>query len=63
MKNKKTKNGSTKITVIDYLKAIKKADREIVLEQQPGFQSTTRIHKSKKLYNRKRNKKDWSQEG
>jgi hypothetical protein len=63
VKNKKTKNGSTKITVIDYLKAIKKADREIVLEQQPGFQSTTRIHKSKKLYNRKRNKKDWSQEG
>lgn len=34
------------------MKAVKKADREIELENSVGFKSTTRIHKSKKSYNR-----------
>ena len=42
----------------DYLKAVKKADREIELENNPGFKSHTRIHRSKKLYTRKRKKQE-----
>lgn len=41
----------------NYIKAIKKADREIELENNPGFKSKTRIHASKKVYNRKKVKK------
>lgn len=36
-----------------YVKAIKKADRELELEDSPGFKARTRIHKSKKKYSRK----------
>lgn len=46
-----------KITVQDYIKAVKKADRDIDLENSSGFKSTTRVHKSKKVYNRKEGKK------
>jgi hypothetical protein len=46
-----------KITVKEYIKAVKKADRAIALENSSGFKSTTRIHKSKKTYNRKEGKK------
>ncbi len=56
-KKKNIKNPSLKITVADYLKAVKKADRDIQLSEQIGFQSTTKVHKNKKLYNRKDNKK------
>jgi len=42
---------------MDLMKAIKKADREIELENSVGFNSVTRIHKSKKLYNRKESKR------
>lgn len=40
----------------DYLKAVKRADRLISLENSTGFTLTTRIHKSKKLYDRKKMK-------
>jgi hypothetical protein len=47
-----------KITNDDYLKAVKKADREIELENSTGFKAVTRIHKSKKAYDRKKLKGD-----
>ncbi|HOI25928.1 MAG TPA: hypothetical protein PLN63_00135 [Paludibacteraceae bacterium] len=53
---RKEKSGN-RITFDDYIKAVKKADREIELQQHAGFQSRTRIHKSKKIYNRKEGKK------
>lgn len=46
-----------KITVKEFIKAVKKADRAIALENSSGFKSTTSIHKSKKTYNRKEGKK------
>jgi len=60
MKKKKKKTG--KITIADYIKAVKKADREIQLSNQSGWVSTNKIHKSKKVYDRKNNKKDYSDE-
>jgi hypothetical protein len=47
-----------KITTEDYIKAVKKADREIEIAKY-GKQISMRptsIHKSKKAYDRKRNK-------
>ena len=41
----------------DYIKAIKKADREAELEQSPGFRRQTNVHKNKKRYDRKRDKR------
>jgi len=41
-----------------YIKAIKKADRELELENDPGFKSNTKVHKSKKTYNRKNKDND-----
>jgi hypothetical protein len=46
-----------KITVKDYLKAVKKADREIQLTNRPGWSSTDSVHKSAKHYDRKRDRK------
>jgi len=60
MKKKKKKTG--RITIEDYIKAVKKADREIQLETSVGWTSTTKVHKSKKVYSRKNNKKDYSAE-
>lgn len=45
-----------RITNKDYIKAVKKADREIGLEN--GFKSTHKIFRSKKLYNRKKKHKN-----
>ena len=45
---------SKKNPIDDYLKVIKKTDREIEMENNPGFKSKTKIHKSKKAYDRKR---------
>lgn len=45
----KSKNSST----VDFMKAVKKADREIELEHSNGFVSTHKTHKSKKTYSRK----------
>ena len=53
---KQTKKKSIKLTMADYMKAIKKADREIQLAETTGFRSVTRIHKNKKIYDRKNNK-------
>jgi len=55
----KKKRKVLKITVADYIKAVKKADREIQLSQSAGFVSKTKIHKSKKVYDRK---KKWDDE-
>jgi hypothetical protein len=46
-----------RITVKDYIKAVKKADRAIGLENSSGFKAVTKVHKSKKAYNRKEGKK------
>ena len=55
-KNKKQK--CYKITEKDYILAVKKAERELEIELHGKQISTrpTRIHKSKKIYDRKRNK-------
>lgn len=55
MKNKKKKRFTTE----DYIKAVKKADREIEIAKYGKLISMrpTSIHKSKKVYDRKRNKK------
>lgn len=45
----------TTITVEDYLKAIKKTDRELELSVRPGWTAKVKIHTSKKNYNRKNN--------
>lgn len=59
---KRKKKTTAKITIDDYIKAVKKADREIQLLQQAGWVRITSIHKSKKAYNRKQNKnKDWTE--
>lgn len=47
-----------KITNDDFIKAIKKTDREIELEDNSGFKSHTKVHKSKKIYDRNRSKDD-----
>lgn len=56
---KKKKKNQGKITIEDYIKAVKKTDREIQLSNNAGWVSTNKIHKSKKTYSRKNNKKDY----
>ena len=53
------KKKSNKISQTDYIKAVKKADREIEIAKYGKLISMrpTSIHKSKKAYDRKRNKK------
>lgn len=58
-KKKKKTNKNYRITVEDYIKAVKKANREIELEQQPGWQRSSTIHKNKKAYNRRDNKRNF----
>ena len=49
----KKKNKSS-ITLDDYIKAVKKGNREAEMELLgPGFHSNTKVHKSKKTYSRK----------
>lgn len=60
MKKKKIKN--RKITIEDYIKAVKKADREIQLENSIGWSASTKVHKSKKIYDRKRDKDSYKEE-
>lgn len=55
---KKKNNKRSQITIQDYIKAVKKIDREIELEINSGFTANTRIHKSKKTYDRKNYKID-----
>jgi len=54
---KRRKNISTKITIADYIKAVKIADWESQKANNPGWISTDRIHPNKKIYNRRANKK------
>ena len=46
----------TTITIDDYIKANKKANREIDLMDKFSHNLCNKIHKSKKIYNRKNNK-------
>ena len=55
MKKKKIKR---RISIDDYIKAVKKADREEELSKSAGWKRKTSIHQSKKVYDRKRDKKD-----
>jgi hypothetical protein len=60
MKNKnKIKLG--KITTEDYIKACKVVARETDFDFHVGWAQTHKVHKSKKMYNRKSQswKKDW----
>ncbi|MDR1092255.1 MAG: hypothetical protein LBL79_14385 [Prevotella sp.] len=57
MKQKKKKKTSGKINIEDYIRAVKKADRENELSQSNGWKRITSIHKNKKAYDRKRDKK------
>lgn len=59
---KKKKKTSSKITIADYIKAIKKADRENELSQSAGWIRKTSVHKSKKIYDRKTEKKNYTDE-
>ncbi|MEA4840388.1 MAG: hypothetical protein VB110_05240 [Bacteroidales bacterium] len=54
---KRKKKISMKVTVNDYIKAVKIADREIQQSDTPGWISTHKIHPSKKTYNRRENKR------
>ncbi|MDR1113028.1 MAG: hypothetical protein LBL18_04630 [Bacteroidales bacterium] len=65
MKNrslKSKKSSAKKITVKDYIKAVKKADRDIRLSFQTGWTATNKVHKSKKMYSRKNNKDNYRDE-
>ena len=51
---KRIRKSKTRITIDDFVKAMKKVNREA--EQQllgPGFHSKDKVHRSKKLYTRK----------
>lgn len=61
MKKKKKKTDG-KIKIEDYIKAVKKADREEEISRSTGWRSITSIHKSKKVYDRKRDKKNYTEE-
>jgi hypothetical protein len=50
---KKKKLILPKLTVEDYVKAIKIADREMEQSFRPGWSAKNKIHVSKKTYNRK----------
>jgi hypothetical protein len=54
MKKKKQTN---RITTEDYIKAVKKADRDLWLQNSSGFRAVTKVHQSKKAYKRKEGKK------
>lgn len=55
------KKNKTTITLDDYIKAIKKGNREAEMDLLgPGFHSKDRAHASKKIYTRKqKHKKDY----
>lgn len=51
---RKIKKVKTVIGMDDYMKAVRKADREAEMQLLgPGFHSMNRIHRSKKSYSRK----------
>lgn len=60
--SRKKKKSTSKISIEDYIKAVKKADREEELSQSAGWKRITSIHKNKKVYDRKRDKKSLTDE-
>ncbi len=55
---KRIKKSKTRITIDDFVKAMKKANREEEQRQLgPGFHSKDRTHRSKKTYTRKKKHK------
>lgn len=51
---KKIRKAKTTIGMDEYMKAVRKADREAEMQLLgPGFHSMNRIHRSKKSYSRK----------
>jgi len=61
MKRKK-KTNTGKISIEDYIKAVKKADREEELSKSAGWKRVTNVHKSKRIYNRKTDRKNYLDE-
>lgn len=61
MKKKKKKTAG-KITVEDYIKAVKKAGRDEELSLSAGWKRITSVHKNKKRYNRKTQRKNFTKE-
>lgn len=59
---KKRRKLTGKISIKDYIKAVKKADREDELSKSDGWKRITKIHKSKKMYDRKKDKKNYTEE-
>lgn len=57
MKRHKKKKHSLKVTATDYIKAIRKGNREAQLEESAGWKAVEKPHENKKAYNRKRDKK------
>lgn len=57
MKKNRTKAVSSHVTVEDYVKAVKKADREVEQTFRPGWAAKVKVHASKKTYDRKVYKK------
>ncbi len=53
----KKKNVNRRFTMADYVKAIKRADREAELQYTSGFKAVTKVHTSKKDYSRREGKK------
>lgn len=57
MKKNRTKAVSSHVTVEDYVKAVKKADREVEQSYRPGWAAKVKVHVNKKTYDRKVYKK------
>ena len=53
MKKSQNKSIQPQITVEDFMKAIKIADREMEQSYRPGWAAKVKVHTNKKTYNRK----------
>jgi len=53
MKKNRKKPLNAQITVEDYVKAVKIADREMEQSFRPGWAAKVKVHTNKKTYNRK----------
>lgn len=53
MKKNRKKSLTAQITVEDYVKAVKIADREMEQSFRPGWAAKVKVHTNKKTYNRK----------
>lgn len=51
------KNKKNRITVKDFILAVKIADREIELENQTGWSAKNKVHKNLKKYKREKYRK------